>query len=525
MLITSCLLSAAGAQAQQDCVAVCHGDYLVNTSAWIKSLNTAGLQDFSGQNYSVATLHFQKTNGAFANFYESDNSRAAGAGIESYKRINPRVVFYGQVTYQSFLGKHMGGSAFIDPYQQPLDFDEYTTDHKGSKKLERYHLNAGVGAQVSSRFTLGGGLQYETANYAKLKDLRHVNKLLNLDASAALRYQSTQTWQLGAAYHYIRRIESIQFSINGNTDEQYVSLINFGSFYGSAELFTTQAKYTSDADPYVNITHQPSVQLAISPGKNTRLFQEFSYGMCSGYYGLRGSTHIVYTAHHADQYAYTGVLTLRKETAMHLIRASAQVTRLTNKENVYNIETASSGNTVVKYHGKRDLFDKSTRQFEVAYTGYLHVQDLTPAWVLKGSCRYADRDQTTTIYPYFRTQNISRYHLQGSLERNFVMKDHRIRIGMTSGYGSGKGAAKHDGTYTDPSENDDGPNSVDTYLFQEYEYLTAERVDASITFRYMIRTKNAAPYVDLGYAATRALNVSYMGDYRGTTTLTIGCML
>lgn len=273
----------------------------------VNERHAAGLQYIPVTKISTASAFINRSTGGFVNYHQSDNSFTAGASAESFYRFNQHVVFNGSITYGNFNGENMGGSALIDPYKNPVDVNEGDDNNAGTKKLESYTLQGAISAALNKRLTAGGSLQYQVANFAKTKDLRHSNRLLDMDVAAGVSYKVASTWELGVNYHYVRRIESFSFAMYGNTDQQYVSLINFGNFSGVTELFTDDpVGYISGGGvrPMINNTHRLGLQIATRVNSQVHMLHEFSYGIREGYYGVRGSSSIVFTEHTAPEYQY-----------------------------------------------------------------------------------------------------------------------------------------------------------------------------------------------------------------------------
>ncbi|HEY0299667.1 MAG TPA: hypothetical protein VGB84_10660 [Arachidicoccus sp.] len=518
---------SANVAAQQTDSAWRDMDYLRNNNAWLSSGNVLGLQYFSVNKISNAKAYFNKSDGKFINYYQSDNSYTVGASTESFYRLNPNVVFQGKVVYENFSGKNMGGSAFINPYAQPLDIDENADSTTGPKKLERYNLLGAGSAKVSRKWTLGGKINYEAANYAKIKDLRHINKLLNMDVEAGVSYALDNTVEIGVSYDYIRRIESIVFNMDGNTDKQYLSLINYGSFFGQKELFAgsgSSSGYTLQTNPMVNNTHRFSLLANIHINPQVELFNDFSYGIRNGYFGEKGTISIVFTEHNSKQFGYNGILSLKHYHSLHNFNIKANYESLKNMQNVYREETDAGGTTSIVYYGQNQLLDQKITNAAIGYTGYFGIKNDNPLWTLSAGGNYYRREQTTTLYPFYREEIINSYMFDIFADRNFIRDKNMYSISLGFDYGSGSGTPKDDGTYTTPSSSQTAPATRDNYLYEEYEYFTKPRVKSGLGVKYS-RIINAqfTGFLQLNFAYTKAFDVSYLGNNFRSVNFTVGC--
>lgn len=516
-------LGSARLVAQQRDSAWWNMDYIRHANARISSESVTGLTSLPVDKISTASVSFSKADGPFRNFYQSDNSYTVSAATESFYRMSPQVVLQGAVLYENFNGRNMNGSAFIDPYKSPFDIDEYSDTTAGKKKLERYLLSGAISAGISRRFTIGGRLNYEAANYAKMKDLRHVNKLTDIQATAGGAYQLSQALQLGVDYSYQRRIESVGFAIHGNMDgRRYVSLINFGSFYGLAELHTDQA-LTADTRPMVNNIHTASLYMDLTIQPGIELFNRFSYGKRSGYFGERETFNTAYTEHSASQYAYEGVLSVKKEDMLHTIQWKAGYEDLSNGQNIPRSETSPGGNTITVNYGRTEVLVMDITSSAIDYTAYIRVRDNNPLWTLRAGADYTGRQQTVNRYPFYRKQDIQSYRLHVGAGRNIIQGKHMFSLSLGLLYGGGGGTAKNDGTYIPPSSSTP-PATKDAYLYQEFEYLTKPRFQVDPGVRYStIIDKNITAFLQLSYQYTKAFDVQYTGSHYNCISLTAGC--
>ncbi|TXJ28918.1 MAG: hypothetical protein E6Q24_04380 [Chitinophagaceae bacterium] len=498
-------------------------DFLRHSHAWLSSGQATGLQFIPVAKISYASLSARKADGKFKNFYQSDDSYTLNATTESFYRLNQRVVFQGKVDYEYFKGKNMGGSAFVDPYKNAIDIDEYADSTTGQKKMERYLLMGTVSAQLNSRLTLAGSVNYSAANYAKLKDLRHSNKLLDLHAQAGASYRLNSKWMLGASYAFSRRVESVSFNIYGNTNRQYLSLINFGSFYGLSELHSDYG-YTSQTTPLTDLRHTGALQIGWTIKPGVQLFQQVSYQRRSGYYGEKGSASIVYTEHEGHQYSSASIISLAKENSLQYFRLAVAYEKLENFENVYTAGTAPGGNRVITYFGQNRVLNQGKTSLEGEYAVYWNIKNNQPGWILQAIAGYANRDQTVIRYPYYRKQAFNSYDAHLTAKRNWSGKAFLYTASLGVGYGSGSGNAKTDGTYIPPSSSQIPPASRDLYLQQEYEFFTSPRAEIipSVQLSHKIN-KQVLTFVRLSWLYTKAWETVYTGKDFQTIAINLGC--
>ena len=498
--------------------------YIKNQNAWLTSENAAGLNSLSVKKASLAEVYFNKSNGDFINYYQSNNSYTFGGLCESFFRQNEKTVFYGKVDYTNFAGKHMSGSTFYDPNYNPFDIVEYADSTAGTKKMETYHLIGAISTIVSPKFVVGAKIDYVATSYFKTKDLRHTNDLLDMNVTAGLRYQFSKRLDAGINYYYRRSVEGITFQSMGNTNQQFNSLISFGSFLGRQERFG-ESGYTTESSntPFFNEFHGVSVQLELSPISNLRFFNELGIKRRNGYFGKHSSTSVLFTEHNSTTFNYRGVLSFTKNTSVHQLELKLEEENLKNFENAYRKETSSGGNTTIAYYGETQMLDRKRILASAEYTGNLHVKNNIPVWFLQASANFFERDQTVSVYPSYRKQTINQLHVGALIQRNIIRRINMYSIYFGSGYTAGGGTRNNDGRYGS-ADSKSSAVSLDRYLFREYEYLTTSRINETTGFRYTRNLpRNLKVYGDVRGELTKSFSARYLGDTFQTVSLAIGC--
>jgi len=512
--------NGTGAWRDFDCVA--------RSEAWLSGYNASGLTRLpnSVQTISIAEIFANKSDGEFINYSQSNNSFTFGAQTESFFRLSNKTVLYGKVDYKNFTGQNMGGSAFINPDYNAFNIDELGAAARGEKSLEQYGLIGAIGVNLSPRLSLGGKVDYLTANYAKHKDLRHKNSLLDLTATIGAAYQLTGAIEVGANYIYRRSVESIEFDIYGNTDQVYSPLIDFGAFYGRTELFG-ESGYTKDKLPVFNQFNGAALQVNLKIKQNLGFFNEFSYLSRSGQYGTQTTsvTSVTYTEHKGTVMAYSGVLSFIQKQNQHLLKINLNNDQLTNWENIFMRQNTPGGLSETIYLGKTQVLDRNRTTAGLEYTAQLNVQDYCPEWLLKVGANFDNRRQTVSLYPYFRKQNIYSWNSYLFANKNITSEKNQYGISLKFLYGSGGGDVYNDGLYATPSDDLHQPVSSDYNLYREYEYLTANRIAGNIGCSYSrIINRGLRGYVHIEYGLTKAFDIKNLdGSQFGSANLSIGC--
>lgn len=486
--------------------------------------NAAFLTSFQINRISYIEASLSKLNGNFLNYNGSDNSLEYRLKTESYYRLHERLMLYGALSYASFTGQEMAGSAFINPYYMPFDIVEMDDANKGRKRLETYRLRGALGLQLTSRLALGADLDYVAGNYAKHKDLRHQNTRMDMRFAAGVNYQLNSRLTAGLSYSYRRNSEDVSFDVYGNTDRQYYSLISYGAFYGRREAFG-ETGFTSARKPLFTQTHGGALQLQLHPLSGWKLFNELYYKSLKGRFGTDVSNSVTYTRHEGSELGYKGRFTLGEAaTMLHIIDFSAGIGELTNFENSYKESTDEKNVSQIIYYGSNEVLDRSEWKGSLAYTAYLKEIEGSPMWIAGLKADFYKRKTKTVIYPYYRRQDFYQIGAEGYAERNIRQKLNLYTIRLSAGYGSGGGTAKEDGLYATPGSGQAAPASRDDLLMQEYEYFTASRVSAGIALKYERKLKwGMSGYVGLNYWYTQAYSTEVTGDHAGRLLVRAGC--
>lgn len=496
----------------------------------LSSYNATGLRYIPVDNISDAKIYLNKGRGGFVDYYQSNDNLNAGAEVESYYRLNPTSVFYGKINYDYFDGHNMGGSYFMNPNDNPFDILETVDSTRGTKKYELYHLIGGVSVDLHPKISIGAKVDYKAGNVAKHKDLRCVNYLTNLKMTLGVTYRLRKNIEAGANYFFNRRVESMQFSVEGNLDKTYQSLISYGNFAGKIEGFNNAANYTGKENktPMLNKYHGGSLQLHISLPRHIFVFNEFSFKSRKGYYGTPSSVSVVLTEHNSDIMEYKGNITLKRNNQLHAMTVTLSNENLKNRENIFRVETKEGTISSIKYYGKSDVLKKEEFSVSAEYAGHLNVNNFFPAWEIMAGADYYRRYQKASFYPFFRKQTVNSYSAYVAGKHNIEAgRKNLFSVGLRVSYGSGSGDPHYDGLYAAPTKSQkELYRTLDKYLYRNYEYLTSDRIGGNLLFRYTANLISGVKnYIQADYSCTKAFDIRYIeGDYFNTVSLTLGCI-
>ena len=495
---------------------------------WLTSENASGLTVLPvSSRISEAGLYGEMFSGDLRNYNEAKSGYKWGLKGLSFYPISERVTVWGEVDYSNFRGTQMTGSYFIDPTQTPFDLVEFSEDNPGDKQLENYHLEGAVGLNLTHRLAGGLKFDYTAANYAKRKDLRHTNSLMDMSLTAGLSYRLAERLTIGANYAYRRRNESLLLSMYGTTDKLYYTLVDYGAFFGKRELFSDTG-YTkeNEAKPLFDSYHGGSLQLSWRIGTRWEWFNEVSYRTRAGFYGDDSPSTVVYSTHSGEQLAYNSQLVYTGLRSTHTLRVVAEQRKVQNRENIYDFRNDEVGINYYVYLGDAEVGERTEQAISLQYTGRLGIEQELPRWQIDVRSDFDLRKQKAVNYPDYRLQDIAWWQLSSSLERNFSLCQGLFSARINLGYQAGTGNRCEDGKYTTSNSVETLTRTLDQLLMRDYEYHTSTRIQAGVNARYSHRIgkKGVRGYVELNYNFCKALNASYLGNaVRHIASLQIGC--
>lgn len=501
------------------------------SNAWLRSDNAAGMFTLPVNNISLAEVYLDKSNGKYVNYFESDNSYQYGAKAESFYKIGEKVVVYGNIGYSKFSGKNMSGSILINPDFNSFNITEVNDSTAGKKDSELYHLIGAISVEAHSGLRLGGKVDYRAQNYAKFKDLRHRNELTDLALTVGASYNIGNRVNIGANYYYRRSIEELYFKQYGNNEVYKLSMfISYGNFYGRRESYnasgTSIELINNNIKPMVNLFHGGNIQLDWNISNSLNFFNEFTYKSRTGYLGLKSLGEVAYTEHEGDILGYRGEFSLKNNNNSHVFVMNLGQEKMKNYEKNYTEEKeVVGGATFIKYAGRNLVSNKTEYAVGLEYFSFLGIKEFVPLWTLKANADFYERKGRTSLYPYYRKQNLHYINIGVGGERNFINGKNIYTISLGVNYHFGDGTAKKDGGYVSPTEEQTAPETMDQYLNAEFEYLTASNISADTSFKYSrMINHNVWGYAVISGNVKNGFDIEYaQGKTYVSTQIKIGC--
>ena len=458
-------------------------EYIRSATPWITSDNAAGLDALPVGRIANIEAIFHKHDGELKDIKDGADSYEAGASTEAFINLSEIFAIHGRLEYRNFNGKAMGGPVLLDPEYNPLNFYESNDDSVGAKNRELYNLVGGFSYRFNKKWTAGAQIDYTAADAAKKKDPRFETKWMDLNLNGGLRFTISDRFSLGASLLYRRTLEDIYGSLFGTTDKMYNIYIDYGGFYGKTERLEGEGGTisTNGPRPMFNSFYGGSLQMEV--GDRTKVFNQITYLRRNGYYGKKASSSVTYTENSGNIIEYKGVLTSFHNSTLHRVGLDLSYENMSNMQNSYKMETEQGGESVVIYHGQKEVLAMNTIQAALSYDGYIGIKDHRPIWEYGVRLSGRNRRSATTIYPYERHSNVTNMDINIYGTRHIFFRHlNMISIQVEGDVATGFGNPAEDIILV--SSSSAAPESMDLYMNRQFEYKTATKAGGCLRIRY-----------------------------------------
>ena len=411
-------LMALPAMAQRDF------QLITQRNAWLTSGNAAALTTLTDSTVSQGAISYSHTGGALRTVSQPQRENAVGADVQSYYRISPTIVANGKIAYTNRQGTQMSGSMLLPTSElMPFDLVDDSLNNAGDKRTELFNLVGAIGWQAWRHVAVGAKVDFTAGTYAKHRDLRHTNTIMQLRTGVNTFWSPNGTTDgIGAGFLYYRTTETMLFDVYGTTDRVFKTLVDYANHHGEVETygvegFTDNSREVPLLSQYVGFNVQ---------GAWKRLFADASYMHRSGYYGKLSQ----YTASHEQHRGDIFTLHLRGDVAKAekhhwWIDGTLNTERLTaNREN-YRRVAASDNNSVTyyEYYEQTKMSDKAQTYGTVSATGYWHPSGEIYLWHVHAGVDYWTRKQTAYLYPETFTEQLNVITPFAEARRSFLLHD------------------------------------------------------------------------------------------------------
>ena len=478
-------------------------DRAIRDNPWLSGTNAAGLREVLTSDISYAELYAGISSGGLHRTWEAPSPWEAGAEARTVKHLE-RFSMKGGFSFGQMSGAEMCGSMSLRPGYFPLDVLEFTP---GRKTRQTYAFDGGVSVDLADGWRLGASMDFTSANYAKRKDLRHTDYLLDMTVSPGLAYTTPSGGlTLGVNYIYRKTSESVVAEQVGTGGTSYYAFLDKGLMYGKYEVWSGSGVHLDEAGvqgfPMQEQFHGVGLQI----GEGGTYYAGFAYLYGNGSAGEKQSVWYRFPSHNVSA-DITAVL--HSGTRTVYLREFYGWRYQTNNETVLE-KVVSGGVTLTEEYGSnrilsRELMD-SRMEVEVVRPGFEYVV-----------CLEVEDDETTVsqIYPYVTESELT----VGRLSFTPVWYRGSFDFGGSAGFGAGR-VEENDSMAAEDSGVLTQPYRLQDYYDLEMQYLTAPKADLSVFLRWNLPR---GIYVEADGGFRYAFGAGFPGgSSRASATLKLG---
>ena len=489
--------------------------------SWAPLSNPALMDAFQGR-MATLELQFNTYFGGLASLTESPASYLGGASTESYFRVGDRLTFFGQLDWQYFTGKDMGGPVLMDPYYNPVNFLESSTETTGTRNRERYGLQGGLSYRLGRNWAAGVKGSYTAADQTKVKDPRFSSIWMDLGVDAGISWKPTESLTLGASLQYRNTLEMLKGGIYGTTDRQYFIQTDKGGFLGTVAELSGDYNYipVTESRPMANQFYGAALQLLLKDNFSA----EGWFRIRDGYYGRKSSSTATFFEFGGWQAGLRSVLLLPSGRNLHRLSADISLESLQNRENQFRYVTPTGQSTIVEYTGQNTVLDRMDIAGSLTYAWHIGTDGYRPSLMLGAKLDASNRTQKTTLFPLSRRQRITTFDADIYGQKNFLSGVSLWTLELHALAAGGFGDFRDDASSASASST--AIKSFDTWLDREAEYLTGFRAGGGIALEYsMFQFKVCVPYIRVSESFLLLTSApQYLaGRWRNVAQISVGC--
>lgn len=439
---------------------------VVKENLWNASRNAAGIrQDSVSRSYAEA--YGQYETGGFRDTWEAEKGWNAGAVTASIRHLD-RISLKGSFSFEQREGYEMCGSMFIDPGFYPVDVLEFTP---GRKTLQTYTFDGGFSYDLSGKWRIGADMDFESANMAKRKDLRHTNWKLDMSIVPSIMYHYND-FAFGASYIFRKTSESIKAEQVGTAESSYYAFIDKGLMYGVYSVWSGSGLHLSEPGvngfPVKDFSNGAAIQIQYKG-----FFTEAEYIHTQGTVGEKEYIWFSFPGNEAGAilgYRHRG------NKFRHYARIGFRWKGVGLDESILE-KVTENGVTIVHNHGSNKILNQETislsPEYEIVGKGFELLANADMRW---------NNALASQMYPYTSVRRMMNWNA------GIDALAHIGRIDLGAGTGIGGGSVREtDGKVTEDSGVQTAPFRLEDWYEKQMGYRTTTRSKASLSLRYNFR--------------------------------------
>lgn len=438
-------------------------DSVLRRNFWNAASNVAGIrQDSVSRSYAELSGGYES--GGFRPTWQAENAWNAGARTASIRHLE-KISFKGSFSFMQWEGYNMCGSMFTDPGYYPVDVLEFTP---GRKTLQTYALDGGFSYDVAPHWRIGAMADFESANMAKRKDLRHTNWRLDFKVAPGFMYHNGDL-ALGASYIFGKTGETIDAEQVGTAESSYYAFFDKGLMYGVYQVWTGSGVHLDEAGTNGLPVKEFSNGIALQ-AQYKGLFAEMEYARTSG---TAGEKEYIWFRFPGDRVDLRLGYKAAAGKAVHYARLDFGWKSQAVFESVLEKVTGNGVTTVIG-HGSNMI---QRRESFLLNPEYEYVTDM---WEVSAGAQVEWRNgMASQMYPYIYTRSLMTADVKVASE---------VRLGdfdLAAQVRYGWGDVREDSHEVAGNAG----AQVSPYRLQEWydrqtEYETAGRIGAGLSVKY-----------------------------------------
>ncbi len=435
---------------------------------WNDSRNITGIRKYKVSR-SYAELYGSYYDGDFNETWKPEKSWSAGVRTASFQHLD-KISFAGSFAFDQTENYGMCGSMFIKPGYYPIDVLEFTP---GRKTLQTYTFDGGVSYDVAESWRIGAKMDFESANIAKRKDLRHSNKRLEINVAPGFMYHSGH-FSIGASYIFEKTSETIEAEQVGTSESSYMAFLDKGLMYGAYSVWTGSGIHLQESGvngfPVSDFSNGIALQTQYKG-----FFGEISYMNTQGKVGEKEYVWFKFPGNRIDAmlgYSHVGW------DIRHNARVDFGWNRLGLDEKVLEKVTENGVNTVLE-HGSNRILSREVISLAPEYEMVNKYFELT-AW---GDVKWMN-SLSSQMYPYAYGQRLFTY----SAGFGIIIKAMAMEYGLR--YGVAGGRVDESLMMADEGSGVQGePFRLEEWYRKSIDYQTSKKQIIGIVWKYTFRNE------------------------------------
>lgn len=430
---------------------------------WNASENIAGIrQDSVSRSYAELYGHYE--GGGFRDTWQGTEGWSTGAATASIRHLE-RMSLAGSFSFDQTEGYGMCGSMFIKPGSYPVDVLEFTP---GRKTLQTYAFDGGISYDLTGRWRIGAKMDFESANMAKRKDLRHDNWRLDMTVAPGFIFHRGD-FAIGAAGIFRKTSETINPEQIGTAESSYHAFLDKGLMYGVYSVWTGNGVHLDEDGvkgfPVNDLSYGLSAQLEYKG-----LFADLKYLRSHGKVGEKEYIWFEFPGNEAG--IDLGYKLSYADDKTHFFRLGFAWKGLEMSESILE-KVTENGVTTIWNHGWNKILAHSSWSLNPDY------EYISDRWEIHAeACINESLAASSQMYPYLYTRSL----LTWNVNADAAARIGRFEIRALAGFG--KGSSEEDGIMTDEGTGvQTKPYRLEDWYARHMDYVKSPRLNAGLSVR------------------------------------------